>query len=106
MNASYVERNEAWVQKAREIEQIKQLLTKYAIIEEKLVEELKALSGYEPAKGGGYILSSYIKRGNVDYSQIPELKYVELEDYRKPSIIVWRLDKERELNASNVSYRI
>lgn len=91
-----MERNEAWVQKAREIEQIKQLVTKYTLIQEKLIEELKALSDYEPAKGGGYILTSYIKRGHIDYSQIPELKYVELEDFRKPSIVVWRLDKERE----------
>lgn len=96
MNAHYTERNEAWVLKCKQIEEVKKLKEKYEAIYEKMVEELKFLSEYEPAKGGGYVFSSYIKRGHIDYSQIPELKYVELEDYRKPSIVVWRLDRERE----------
>jgi putative phage-type endonuclease len=41
------------------------------------------------ARGCGLVLNKYERRGNVDYAKIPELKGVDLEQYRKGTIKVF-----------------
>lgn len=43
------------------------------------------------AKGRGGALYQAERKGNVDYSQIPELKGIDLEAYRKPSTTYWQV---------------
>jgi len=64
------------------------------LIEEKKIEQLKQthrdalvhLADKQNVEGGGLRVQQITRRGFVDYSAIPELKSVDLERYRKPSI--------------------
>lgn len=40
-----------------------------------------------------YKFTGYVRKGNVDYSQIPELKDVDLEPYRKNPTSYWKITK-------------
>ena len=80
MNAPIKERSEAWIAKAREVMQARSLADKYAELEDKLFEELKVLSEGEPSRGGGFLLNKNVRKGSVDYSKIPELQFVDLEN--------------------------
>jgi putative phage-type endonuclease len=48
------------------------------------------LSDGKNCEGGGIRISKHLRKGFVDYSAIPELKNVNLDKYRKPSIESWR----------------
>lgn len=58
---------------------------------ENIKHQLIALSGGYNARGAGISLCQVTRKGNVDYSKIPELKNVNLEQYRKHPINSWRL---------------
>lgn len=40
-----------------------------------------------------FIYSSYERKGNIDYTVIPQLKKVNLEQFRKAATICWKLTK-------------
>ncbi len=60
-------------------------------IEEDLRKQLISLSGESNSRGAGISLCQVQRKGNVDYSKIPELKGVDLELYRKSAITTWRI---------------
>lgn len=68
-------------------EQIKALEAK----EKHLREAIIAMSGKKNAIGAGIKLTRFMRKGNVDYSAIPELKQVELDKYRKNPIESYRI---------------
>lgn len=47
-----------------------------------------------PSEGEGVLIQRISRKGNVDYSQIPELLNVDLEQYRKPTTESWRISDE------------
>lgn len=55
-------------------------------------EGLIFLAKDQSSKGGGISLSRYVRRGAVDYAKIPELKSVDLEKFRKPNSVSWRIN--------------
>jgi putative phage-type endonuclease len=59
--------------------------------EKELREQLIFLSGDQNTRGAGISLCKVNRKGNVDYSKIPELKDVDLEIYRKPTSVNWRI---------------
>ncbi len=59
--------------------------------EENLRNQLIFLSGASNSKGAGISLCQMNRKGNVDYSKIPELKNLNLDLYRKPSTKMWRI---------------
>lgn len=61
--------------------------------EEMLRQELILLSGKSNSKGAGISLCQVQRKGNIDYSKIPELMGMNLEKYRKPSINSWRISE-------------
>ena len=61
--------------------------------EEEMRESLIALSSGNNSKGGGIKLSKFIRKGNVEYKSIPELRGVDLDKYRKRPIECWRVSK-------------
>jgi putative phage-type endonuclease len=69
---------------------IKQLEEKQEILRKRLI----FLSGESNTKGAGISLSHIQRKGNVDYSKIPQLKNVDLEMYRKPSTNTWRISSD------------
>lgn len=88
----YVERDDdlwnmashSWLKCHKELQSLKAR-------EEELRETLVALSGRSNSKGNGIKLSRVIRRGYIDYKEIPEIRHVDLEKYRKPAIETWRL---------------
>ncbi len=55
-----------------------------------LQEELLRESGYQNTTGFGVQAVKVIRSGSVDYSAIPELKDIDLNQYRKPPTEYWR----------------
>jgi putative phage-type endonuclease len=80
-----------WLEKAKEWHRINKQLKNFEEIEDKLRKELIALSNGRNCKGAGVKISSSIRKGNVDYKSIPVLENIDLEKYRKPKTVVWRL---------------
>lgn len=80
-----------WNQTAYELSNMRALRKKYAREEEVLEKRLIEMSGGKSCKGGGVQVSRYIRKGNVDYTSIPELQGRDLEEFRKPPIESWRI---------------
>jgi putative phage-type endonuclease len=79
---------EAWIEVN---EQLKILKDK----EKEARERLIALTNNKSSKGAGVKALRTIRKGNIDYNQIPEIKVIDLEPYRKSSITTWRITKEK-----------
>lgn len=54
-------------------------------------DQLAIISNGMPAKGYGLTFMKASRKGSVAYDQIPELRNVDLEQYRKPGSEYWRL---------------
>lgn len=88
----YIERSdELWEQCALQYRFVNESIKELEKREEDLRKQLIFLSGESNSKGGGISLCQINRKGNVDYSQIPELKGVDLDQYRKNSINSWRI---------------
>lgn len=59
--------------------------------EEKIREKLVNLSGGYNSKGAGVSLCQIQRKGNIDYSRIPELKNIDLDAYRKNDSVYWKI---------------
>jgi len=59
--------------------------------EEEARKELISLSENQNVMGSGVKLTRMLRRGNIEYSKIPELKGVNMETYRKKPIEYWRI---------------
>ncbi len=59
--------------------------------EKEIRERLIELSEGKNSIGNGVKMTRYFRKGNVQYSHIPELIGVDLEPYRSPSIESWRI---------------
>jgi putative phage-type endonuclease len=57
--------------------------------------ELLALCNHPRQTCGGLKFTKVTRKGSVDYSKIPELFSVDLENYRGPSVESWRIDFEK-----------
>ena len=69
------------------------MLTEQQTIMDRKVDEAKKalleLCAGRNTKGDGLIIYSSTKKGNVDYSKVPQLKGVDLDQYRKASTVTW-----------------
>lgn len=59
--------------------------------EEECRKILIELSKNQCAQGNGVRLTKYVSRGRIDYGAIEELRGVNLEQYRKPNTVAWRI---------------
>lgn len=88
----YIERNDQlWERCASNYRDICEKIKELEKEEEELRKQLIFLSGESNTKGGGISLCQVQRKGNVDYSKIPELKGIDLDQYRKGSINSWRI---------------
>jgi putative phage-type endonuclease len=58
---------------------------------EKAKNNLIDLSKNQNCKGNSISLTKVARKGNLDYSQIPELRQIDLEKYRKPVSSYWKI---------------
>lgn len=92
-STEYKERNDdKWRKLAIQWKSVTQCIRDLEKEEEFIRKELIDLSGDENCKGAGISLCRFQRKGNVDYSKILELKNVDLEPYRKPETISWRIN--------------
>jgi len=64
-------------------------------------QELITLADNHNCKGSGIRMTKSVRKGNIDFLQIPELKDVDLEKYRKESTITWRISEYNEMEMHN-----
>ena len=57
-----------------------------------LSNKLQKLSNHQTTKKGRYEYRRSERKGNVDYSKVPQLQGVDLEPFRKRPITSWRLE--------------
>ena len=62
--------------------------------EKDLRERLISMSRNQNAKGSGVKVSRILKKGNIDYSKVPQLEGLSLEEYRKGPTEYWKIAKE------------
>lgn len=67
--------------------QIKLLEEKEAVLRKSLINATENRN----AKGGGIKVTKVTTKGHIDYSLIPEIQGMDLDKYRKPSSIKWRI---------------
>jgi putative phage-type endonuclease len=83
--------NKDWIHLVNEWKQ-NQITKKLCDNEEsRIKDELIKLANFRSAQGSGLKLTKYERKGNVVYSNVPELKGVDLEKHRAPSTESWRI---------------
>ncbi len=78
--------NGRWMELAARLQEIKSIKAE----EEVIKQELIAMANGQNSRGAGIQLTKCIRKGNVDYTKIPQLQNVDLEAYRKKIIEYWR----------------
>jgi hypothetical protein len=86
--------SELWLQKAKELYNIQQQRKLIEKTEKELSEQLKALQYNEPMVYGGIRYFYEERLGNINYEKISALKTIDFEQYRNPSVRVWKLNIE------------
>lgn len=71
--------------------QIEELETQRTALRETIIEDAKG----QACKGGGFRITPVEREGAVDYSKIPELKGIKLDDFRKPKSVYWTIKKDK-----------
>ncbi len=88
----YGRTSKKWVSLAEQAYKVSLLRKQCELKEKELYEQLKKLSKDQSSLGGGYAFSKIERKGNIDYSSIPVLKKIDLEKYRKESVVMWKLE--------------
>ncbi len=90
--SDYVQRqDDLWNHSATLWKEIQEDLKKLEKKSEQVKAELIRLSEESNTKGAGISLFQVQRKGNVDYTKIPELKGIDLDKYRKATTNSWRL---------------
>jgi hypothetical protein len=92
MEFGYQSRGDAWIRKAEELYKIQKIRREVEREEAELLSQLKELSGNESSRGGSFKFTATERKGSIDYKAIPELRMINLELYRKESVITWKLE--------------
>lgn len=88
----YIRREDSeWASIASQWLEITEKLKPLELAEKTIREKLITLSDKKNIMGSGVRLTSFARRGNVDYSKIPEIANVDLDKYRKRSTIQVRI---------------
>ncbi len=89
-NKKYIHENfekrtdRTWNELALELLSIKRELRELQQREQEIKDLLVGMSGLANSIGGGIQVQKIVKKGVVQYSDIPQLKGIDLEKYRKP----------------------
>lgn len=89
--------SEVWRNLTNEYVKLDQIEKDSSKRKDEIKELLLEISGAENAKGNGIILTKVERKGMINYQNIPELKQMDLEKYRKPSTSYWQV-KESDGN--------
>lgn len=87
--------DDTWLTTAMFWKESAKQLKRYKEAEEEMRKKLLILSGDKSCSGGGIRVTKSIRKGNVDYKEIPELQGLSLDKYRKPPSDVWRITESK-----------
>jgi hypothetical protein len=88
---NFIQQNEQWITKAQQVFDIQQRRKLLESQEDILITELKELTGGLNSVGGGFKYEAIVRAGTVNYKDIPQLKGVNLDIYRKDPVTTWKL---------------
>jgi len=91
--SKYKQRDSHWVTIAAQLWEVKKDLKKQIEQEENLLVLLREASFNEPSCGGDFKFDAILRKGNIDYTSIPALKFMDFEPFRKPGYVAWKLNK-------------
>ncbi len=80
-----------WKRLAFELQVIKRQLKELQEREQDIKDLLIGMSGHVNSIGGGIQVQKIVKKGVIEYSRIPQLQELDLEDYRKPPSEYWQI---------------
>ena len=90
----YVENSsQQWLEAANQWKKLKEEMSPLQEKEEQLKSLLVSLCPVPNVKGAGIKISKVSRKGNIEYSLIPELKQIDLEKYRKKSSEYWKISE-------------
>lgn len=88
----YYERSdELWLALASEWKLINSQQKEFESKEKEARNMLISMSAGKNTTGGGIRLAKLVRKGNIDYANIPQLKEIDLEKYRKANSEFWKL---------------
>jgi len=73
-------------------------ITELENLRDQYKESLIELSNGQSSKGSGGTLQKIVRKGNIDYSKIPVLSDIDLEQYRKKDSEFWTVRLNCELD--------
>jgi|GEM_PF-2079717 hypothetical protein len=91
---NYVIQNNKWIKLAHKAFELKKMRKECERQEALLMEELKELSQHNNSAAGGYRFMMIERKGSIDYSAIPQLRNVDLDKFRNPATIFWKLSND------------
>lgn len=80
-----------WIHTAANWLEINEKLKEMEEKEKELRQQLINLSERKNSIGGGVKLTKIMRKGNIEYTRIPELNCIDLDVYRKDPTEVWRI---------------
>lgn len=91
-------RGNDWVELAKRLYEVTQEKKLLMLSERKLIDDLKAMSDHKSSAGGDPLNGDFKfeiteRLGVVNYKIVPELRGLDLEQYRKEGSESWKLSK-------------
>lgn len=83
---------------AQELQDIQEKIKFLETKKESIKDYLKDICGNQTFSFNGYTFSKIERPGSVKYSEIPELKGVNLDIYRSEPVVVWKLSCVKQFN--------
>ena len=90
--SNLVKQNDVWDEQAERLHHLQKMRLFYSKLYSKAIDELIHLSGEQNCIGKEFIFRSHDRVGAVDYKNIEQLQYVDLDKYRKEDITIWKLE--------------
>lgn len=85
--------DQEWTTTAQEYKQVTQEIKALEKRQKQLRDALISMSNHVNSIGGGVRLEQLARRGSVSYSEIPELKGVNLDKYRGDLVKYWKVSE-------------
>lgn len=70
---------------------LKNLRKFYEEQEREALERIKEATKEKAYAGYKFVLSNLLRKGSIEYKNIPQLKEIDLEQYRGKNVITWRV---------------
>ena len=87
-----------WVLTAKELLDIQEKLKFLKDRKLKVESNLRELSNNKSASEAGYKYNLFTRPGSIDYSSIPELQDINLDEYRKEEQKYWKLSFTKQFD--------